>query len=141
MNVHLHSLVLDGGYGCDADGAPSFLERNAARVVPQGPAARDPAAGDAAGGAGELKIVAAILQQAAIGRILTHLGLDPRPPPRGLERAPWAGAPALQPGWRLLAVSAFRPEPGIEARIANGGSGPRRSRTNLVPSRRKTGST
>ena len=28
-------------------------------------------------GAGELKIIAAILQRAAIGKILTHLGLDP----------------------------------------------------------------
>ena len=40
-------------------------------------------------GAGELKIIAAILQRAAIGKILTHLGLDPRPPPRG--RASKAG--------------------------------------------------
>jgi hypothetical protein len=39
--------------------------------------------------AGELKIIAAILQRAAIGKILTHLGLDPRPPPRG--RASEAG--------------------------------------------------
>jgi hypothetical protein len=34
-------------------------------------------------GAGELKIIAAILQRVAIGKILTHRGLDPRPPPRG----------------------------------------------------------
>jgi ribosomal protein S27AE len=94
-----------------------------ARVVPQGPAARGPAAGEAAAGAageirgdaqpvqaraqhigwarllkrvfdidlrrcpscgaGELKIIAAILERAAIEKILTHLGLDPRPPPRG----------------------------------------------------------
>ena len=40
-------------------------------------------------GAGELKIIAAILERAAIGKILTHLGLDPRPPPRG--RASEAG--------------------------------------------------
>jgi hypothetical protein len=40
-------------------------------------------------GAGALKIIAAILQRAAIGKILTHLGLDPRPPPRG--RASEAG--------------------------------------------------
>jgi ribosomal protein S27AE len=37
-------------------------------------------------GAGELKIIAAILQRAAIGKILTHLRLDPRPPPRGRAR-------------------------------------------------------
>jgi hypothetical protein len=30
-----------------------------------------------------MKIIAAILERAAIGKILTHLGLDPRPPPRG----------------------------------------------------------
>ena len=40
-------------------------------------------------GAGELKIIAAIMQRAAIEKILTHLGLDPRPPPRG--RASEAG--------------------------------------------------
>jgi hypothetical protein len=39
--------------------------------------------------AGELRIIAAILQRAAIGKILTHLGSDPRPPPRG--RASEAG--------------------------------------------------
>ena len=40
-------------------------------------------------GAGELKIIAAILQPAAIEKTLTHLGLDPHPPPRG--RASEAG--------------------------------------------------
>jgi hypothetical protein len=34
-------------------------------------------------GARELKIIAAILQRAAIGKILTHLGLDPWQSPRG----------------------------------------------------------
>ena len=33
-------------------------------------------------GAGELKIIAAILERPVIERILTHLGLDPQPPPR-----------------------------------------------------------
>ncbi len=37
----------------------------------------------------EVVEAAAILQRAAIGKILTHLGLDPRPPPRG--RASEAG--------------------------------------------------
>jgi hypothetical protein len=39
-------------------------------------------------GAGELKIIAAILQRAAIGKILTHLGLDPgrRPGDRRVRR-------------------------------------------------------
>jgi hypothetical protein len=38
---------------------------------------------------GELKIIAAILERPVIEKILTHLGLDPQPPPR---------APALEPG-------------------------------------------
>jgi hypothetical protein len=33
-------------------------------------------------GAGQVKIIAAILERAVIGKILTHLGLDPQPPPR-----------------------------------------------------------
>jgi hypothetical protein len=34
----------------------------------------------------QVKIVAAILERAAIEKILTHLGLDPQPPPRGKAR-------------------------------------------------------
>ncbi len=26
MNIHLHCLVLDGAFRCDADGAPIFVE-------------------------------------------------------------------------------------------------------------------
>ncbi len=37
-------------------------------------------------GAGELKIIAAILEPPVIDKILTHLGLDPQPPPRGRAR-------------------------------------------------------
>jgi hypothetical protein len=37
-------------------------------------------------GAGELKIIAAILERSVIEKILTHLGLDPQPPPRGRAR-------------------------------------------------------
>jgi hypothetical protein len=37
-------------------------------------------------GAGQVKIIAAILERAVIGKILTHLGLDPQPPPRGRAR-------------------------------------------------------
>jgi hypothetical protein len=37
-------------------------------------------------GAGELKIIAAILERPVIERILAHLGLDPQPPPRGRAR-------------------------------------------------------
>ena len=39
-------------------------------------------------GAGELKIIAAILEQPVIQKILDHLGLDPQPPPRGRVREP-----------------------------------------------------
>jgi hypothetical protein len=39
-------------------------------------------------GAGQLKIIAAILERPVIGKILEHLGLDPRPPPRAAARAP-----------------------------------------------------
>ena len=35
---------------------------------------------------GELKIIAAILERSVIEKILSHLGLDPQPPPRGLAR-------------------------------------------------------
>ena len=37
-------------------------------------------------GAGELKIIAAILERPVIEKILSHLGLDPQPPPRGQAR-------------------------------------------------------
>ena len=37
-------------------------------------------------GGGELKIIAAILERPVIEKILTHLGLDPQPPPRGRMR-------------------------------------------------------
>jgi hypothetical protein len=37
-------------------------------------------------GNGELKIDATILERPVIEKILTHLGLDPQPPPRGRAR-------------------------------------------------------
>ena len=37
-------------------------------------------------GAGELKIIAAILERPVIEKILAHLGLDPQPPPRARAR-------------------------------------------------------
>ena len=37
-------------------------------------------------GGGELKIIAAILERPVIEKILTHLGLDPQPPPRARAR-------------------------------------------------------
>jgi Putative transposase len=40
-------------------------------------------------GAGELKIIAAILERPPVEKILTHLGLDPQPPPRGRARKVW----------------------------------------------------
>ena len=39
-------------------------------------------------GAGELKIIAAILERPVIQKILDHLGLDPQPPPKGRAREP-----------------------------------------------------
>ena len=43
---------------------------------------------------GELKIIAAILERPVIDRILTHLGLDPQPPPRGRAREAGQDLPA-----------------------------------------------
>ena len=37
-------------------------------------------------GAGELKIIAAILECPVIQKILSHLGLDSQPPPKGRAR-------------------------------------------------------
>lgn len=37
-------------------------------------------------GGGELKFLAAILERPVIDKILTHLGLDPQPPPKGRTR-------------------------------------------------------
>ncbi len=37
-------------------------------------------------GGGELKIIAAILERPVVEKILTHLGLDPQPPPKGRTR-------------------------------------------------------
>lgn len=37
-------------------------------------------------GSGELKIISAILERPVIDKILTHLGLDPQPPPKGGAR-------------------------------------------------------
>jgi hypothetical protein len=39
-------------------------------------------------GAGELKSIAAILERPVIEKILTHLGLDPQPPPKVRARGP-----------------------------------------------------
>ncbi|MGB7303556.1 MAG: hypothetical protein WBD13_04710 [Burkholderiaceae bacterium] len=38
------------------------------------------------GGRGQLKVLTPILERAAIEKILTHLGFDPQPLPRGLAR-------------------------------------------------------
>jgi hypothetical protein len=42
----------------------------------------------------ELKIIAAILERPVIDKILTHLGLDPQPPPSALARERWQVFPA-----------------------------------------------
>jgi len=36
----------------------------------------------------QVKLIAAILERAVIGKILTHLGLDPQPPPRSKGKRP-----------------------------------------------------
>jgi hypothetical protein len=38
------------------------------------------------GGGGEIKIIAAIVERPVIEKILTHLGLDPQPPPKTSAR-------------------------------------------------------
>ena len=48
-------------------------------------------------GAGELKIISAILEPLVIQKILDHLGLDPQPPPKGRAREP------VQPASHLAA--------------------------------------
>jgi hypothetical protein len=51
--------------------------------------------------------------------------------------APWAGAQALQPGWRLRAVCGIRPAHGVAARIATRGrSQPGCVRARVRPKRR-----
>jgi hypothetical protein len=37
-------------------------------------------------GGGELRIIAAILERSVIEKILTHLGLNPQPPPKSRAR-------------------------------------------------------
>ena len=45
-------------------------------------------------GGGELKIIAAILERPVIEKILSHLGLDPQPPPKGRAREAGQDFPA-----------------------------------------------
>lgn len=45
-------------------------------------------------GAGELKIIATILERPVIVKILSHLGLDPQPPPKGRAREAGQDFPA-----------------------------------------------
>ena len=44
--------------------------------------------------AGELKIIAAVLERQVLEKILTHLSLDPQPPPRGGAREAGQDFPA-----------------------------------------------
>jgi hypothetical protein len=60
----------------------------------------------------QVKIIAAILERAVIDKILTHLGLDPQPPPRSQARGAWlefaaceAGGPRGHPPRRVQRVS------------------------------------
>ncbi len=57
------------------------------RVVPQGPPAQARAATEAVVAAElEFRTIEAILERPVIEKILTHLGLDPQPPPKGRSR-------------------------------------------------------
>jgi hypothetical protein len=88
-------------------------------------------------GAAQVRIIAAILERAAIDKILTHLGLAPPPPPRSTARkaehesAAWVAAahagthPVACSGWRaasvaLRATARGRPR-GAASRSARGG--------------------
>jgi hypothetical protein len=59
-------------------------------------------------GGGELKIIAAMLERAVIEKILSHLGLDPQPPPRVPARelvehqASRAALPQGKAGWSCM---------------------------------------
>jgi hypothetical protein len=53
---------------------------------------------------GELKIIAAILERPATEKILTHLRLDPQPPPWGRARETWRNESHLNLVWRGPAV-------------------------------------
>ena len=66
---------------------------------------------------GELKIIAAILEQPVIEKILTHLGLQARVP----ARAPARGQ-ALQASWRYppVTVQATRPTGPLESAASAG---------------------
>ena len=89
-------------------------------------------------GAGELKIIAAILERPVIEKILAHLGLDPPPPPpkgRAREAGPHVAgyaacavghlspraAATLQPWWRCalcrqaMANIRVNPETGVQS--------------------------
>jgi hypothetical protein len=117
-------------------------------------------------GAGQVKIIAAILERAVLGKILTQLGLDPRPPPRsqareaghedaasvaGAHAGPtrWSTAAGAQPGWRCARSARNVPEraaePQSEAGIArrgrsqpSRGTARRLSGADLVSCRRRT---
>ena len=60
-------------------------------------------------GAGELKIIAAILERPVIEKILSHHSLDPQPPPRGRARETgeaWVPLSPPEPGSRGLQAPA-----------------------------------
>ena len=65
------------------DGAPVHYERHCPEQTMLNRLVQQHAASC---GGGELKIIAAILERPVIEKILTHLGLDPQPPPRGRAR-------------------------------------------------------
>jgi hypothetical protein len=69
-------------------------------------------------GAGELKIIATILERPVMQKILTHLGLDPQPPPKAGAREPGPRISALSGLWTyttrwdtITACTTLTPQP------------------------------
>jgi hypothetical protein len=69
-------------------------------------------------GGGELKIIVVILERPAIEKILTHLGLDPQPPPRGraVRGGPGLGAVSLAEPGTAPTEGSLRPRVNLGAR-------------------------
>ena len=87
-------------------------------------------------GVGQVKIIAAILERAVIGKILTHLGLDLQPPPRGLAR---------ETGHRFWRIGDMRarsgPSAAASSRVGAGGASrsPSTSHRTRRPARERRG--
>ena len=93
LKVHLHCLVLDGVYRCGADGAPAFFEAGPPtddelhallrtvidRLMELLKRVLDIDRQQCPNSGGDLRIIAALLEQPVVEKILSHLRLDPQP--------------------------------------------------------------